>query len=88
MPVVKHALKIDVLKMEHAFQMGYRQMEVFFVSPTNWQGEEIYVSTIEDSWGPLWKEKNNKFEEFFKGDLDFRSLSTKMFHIKDKNHKL
>jgi hypothetical protein len=45
--------------------MGYRQGEkVFFVSPTNWQGEEIFVPSIEASWGPLWKEKNDKFEEF------------------------
>jgi hypothetical protein len=52
--IVKPALKIDVLKMEHAFQMGYRQREkVLFVSPTNWQGEKIVVSTIESSWGPV-----------------------------------
>ncbi len=51
---VKPAEKIDVLKMEHAFQMGYRQREkVLFISPTNWQGEKIVVSTIESSWGPL-----------------------------------
>jgi hypothetical protein len=32
-------LKIHVLKMEQAFQMGYMQGEkMFFVSPTNWQG--------------------------------------------------
>jgi hypothetical protein len=51
--------------MEHAFQMGYKQGEkVFYVSPTNWQGEEIIISTVESLWGPLWKEKNNRFEEF------------------------
>jgi len=32
--------------------MGYRQGEkVFFVSPTNWQGEKIIVSIVESSWG-------------------------------------
>jgi hypothetical protein len=39
MPIVRHAFKIDVLKMDQAFQMGYRQGEnVLFVSRTNWQG--------------------------------------------------
>ncbi len=53
--------------MEHTFQMGYKQGEnVFFDSPTNWQGAKIVGSTIESLWGPLWKEKNNKFEEFCK----------------------
>jgi hypothetical protein len=36
---------------------------MFFVSPTNWQGQEIFVSFVEALWGPLWKEKNDKFEE-------------------------
>ncbi len=37
MPIVRLALKIDVLKMEHAFQMGYREgNKVFYVFPTNW----------------------------------------------------
>jgi hypothetical protein len=35
MPIVKPSPKINVLKMEQAFQMGYRQGEFFFVSPTN-----------------------------------------------------
>jgi hypothetical protein len=34
MLVVRLTLKIDALKMEHAFQMGYKEGEkVFFVSP-------------------------------------------------------
>jgi hypothetical protein len=45
--------------------MGYKQGEnVLFVSPTNWQGDEIDVSNVESSWGPIWKEKNDRFEEF------------------------
>jgi hypothetical protein len=36
MLVVRLARKIDVLKMEHAFQMGYQKgNKVFYVSPTN-----------------------------------------------------
>ncbi len=82
MPIVRLALKIDVLKMEHAFQMGYNQGEkVSFVSSKNWQGEEIVVSIVESSWGPFWKEKNNRFEEFLEGNPNFRPLFRKMFYI-------
>ncbi len=80
MPIVKLALKIDVLKIEHAFQMGYKQGEkVFFVSPTNWQGKEIVVLIVESSWGPLQKEKNDRFEKFLQGDPNLRPLSREMF---------
>jgi len=35
--VVRLALKINVLKMEHVFQMGYRKCDkILYVSPTNW----------------------------------------------------
>jgi hypothetical protein len=36
MPFVKLALKLDVFKMEHAFQMGKQGEKVLFASPTNW----------------------------------------------------
>jgi hypothetical protein len=37
MPVVKHALKIDILKMEHAFHNRYKEGDkMFYVSSTNW----------------------------------------------------
>jgi hypothetical protein len=89
MPIMRLALKIDVFKMEQAFQMGYKQGEkMFFVSPTNWQGEEISISFVEALWGLLWKEKNDKFEEFLQGDVNLRLLFGKMFHIWDGNHKL
>jgi hypothetical protein len=82
MPIVRLALKIDAFKMEHAFQMGYKQGEkMFFVFPTNWQGEKISVSFVEALWGLLWKEKNDKFEEFLQGDANLRLLFGKMFHV-------
>ncbi len=87
MPIVRPIFKINVLKMEQAFQMGYRQGEkVFFISPTIWQGEKIVVSTIESLWGPLQKEKNNRFEELLQGDLDFKPMFGKMFHVWDRDH--
>lgn len=37
MPIVWLGLKIDVLKMEQTFYMGYQKGEkVFYVFPTNW----------------------------------------------------
>jgi hypothetical protein len=36
MPIVRPTLKINVLKMEQVFQMGYREGDkVFYVPPTN-----------------------------------------------------
>jgi hypothetical protein len=36
MPIVQPTLKINVLKMEHVFQMGYLEgNKLFYVSPTN-----------------------------------------------------
>jgi hypothetical protein len=61
--------------------MGYRQGEVFFVSPTNWQGEEIIISTIESWWGPLWKEKKDRYQELLQGNPDLKSMFGKMFHV-------
>ncbi len=51
MPVMRSILKIDVLKMEHAFHMGYREGdEVFYVFTTIWQGEEALVDFYEEGW--------------------------------------
>lgn len=51
MLIVHHALKIDVLKMEHAFQTRYHEGEkVFYVSPLNWKGEEEFVDSYVNSW--------------------------------------
>jgi hypothetical protein len=37
MPIVCLALKIDVMKMEQAFQTGYKEGErAFYISPQNW----------------------------------------------------
>jgi hypothetical protein len=42
MPVVKLTLKIDVLKMEQAFHMGYKEGDkVFYVFATNGKGKKL-----------------------------------------------
>ncbi len=43
MLVVHPALKIDVLKMEHAFHTSYCEGDkVFYISPLNWKGHEEF----------------------------------------------
>jgi predicted ABC-class ATPase len=51
MLVVRLTFNIKVLKMEHVFQMGYKEGDkVFYVSTTNWQGEETLVNSYEEGW--------------------------------------
>ncbi len=39
MPIVHLAFKINVLKMEQAFQIGYHEGNtIFYISPLNWKG--------------------------------------------------
>jgi len=46
MHVVCFALKIDVLKMEQTFQIGYYKGDkVFYVSPLKWKGEEQHADS-------------------------------------------
>jgi len=55
MPIVKPTLKIDILKMEHAFHMGYREGdEVFYLSLIIWKGEEQDVSLHNGTWDEHW----------------------------------
>jgi hypothetical protein len=49
--------------MEQVFQMGYREGDkVFYVSPTNGQGEEAFVVYHIHEWDNHWKVMNASFE--------------------------
>ncbi len=51
MLVMHHALKIDVLKMEEAFSIGYcGGHKILYVSPLNWKGKEQFVNSYIDFW--------------------------------------
>jgi hypothetical protein len=51
MLVVRLAFKINVFKMEQAFQMGYQKGDkMFYVFPTNWKGEEEFVANHIHKW--------------------------------------
>jgi len=58
MPIICPTLKIDVMKMEQAFQMGYMEGEwAFYVSPQNWQGETKSMANFANPQSLLWKQK-------------------------------
>jgi predicted ABC-class ATPase len=82
MLMVRLAFKIDVLKMEHVFQMGYKEGDkVFYVSATNWQGEETLVNSYEEGWDCHWKEANDEFEVFFIRDSNLFRFLKRKFHV-------
>ncbi len=61
MHVVRPTFKIDVLKMEQAYQIGYHEgHKVFYVSPLNWKGKEQFVDSYFDSWNAHWHFENEK----------------------------
>lgn len=82
MPIVRLVLKINVMKMEQSFQMGYREGEIFFyVSPKNWQGKTKFTTNFVKFKSSFWKLKNEKFEAFLKTNVNLSSLCGKMFHV-------
>jgi hypothetical protein len=88
-PVVRPTLKIDVFKMEQAFQMGYWQSnKVFYVFPKNWQGEEAFVANHIHEWDDHWKVVNASFEEGLNTDEDLQRFNGRMSYVWDNNHRL
>jgi hypothetical protein len=82
MPIVRLVLKINVMKMEQAFQMGYREGEnTFYVSPQNWQGKTKFTTNFVKFKSSFWKLKSEKFEAFLKTNVNLSSLCGKMFHV-------
>ncbi len=71
MPIVQPTLKINVLKMEHVFQMGYLEgNKLFYVSPTNQKGEEEFAAYHIHKWDVHQKVVNSSFEEVLNMDVD------------------
>ncbi len=55
--------------MEQAFQTGYCEGDkIFYVSPLNWKGEEVFVDSYVDSWNAYQRFENEKFEHLLLGD--------------------
>jgi hypothetical protein len=80
MSVVHLALKIDIFKMKHAFQISYQERDKFFyVSLFNRKGEEEFQKQHMFSWSQYWMSENERFDSFLFVDLNFKSLSKHMF---------
>jgi hypothetical protein len=89
MPVVKSTLKIDVLKMEQLFQMGYQEGDkVLYAFPTNWQGKKEFVANHIHEWNDHWKALNASFEEALNADEDLQKFRGRMFYVRNGNHQL
>ncbi len=52
MPIIKHALFVNVKKMEDNFQMGYKELSiVFYVSTINNKGaQKMVIPKLLNSW--------------------------------------
>jgi hypothetical protein len=82
MPIIRLVLKTNVMKMEQAFQMGYREGEkTFYVSPQNWQGKTKFTTNFVKFKSSFWKLRNEEFEAFLKTNANLSSLCGKMFHV-------
>jgi hypothetical protein len=56
--------------MEQAFQMVYLESnKVFYISPTNWKGEEEFIANHIYEWDFHWKVMNASFEEAFNSNV-------------------
>jgi hypothetical protein len=62
MVIVHLTFKIDILKMNEAFQMGYKEGDkVSYLFFTNWKGKEDLIDEHEPSWNIYWQVENGRF---------------------------
>jgi hypothetical protein len=81
MPIVRHALKNDITKLEADFFNGYRDGDrVFYISATNSKGNFQFVDDeVRASWSPNWAQANAMFESQLDTDLSLTSYNNKIF---------
>lgn len=81
-PRGRPTLKIDTLKMEHAFQMTR-----FFTSlPQTNKGRKHLQTLMKRGWDEHRKGIDDEFEVFFTRDSDLCEFSRCMFHVQDENY--
>ena len=88
---VRPRLKQDVLALSaHFLSAGYMDGHgVFYVALQDHLGKTADVTQADrDSWSPLWKEADLKFEQMLCRDETWNQFSNKMFHVWDGNHRL
>ena len=87
--VVWPALAKDIGKIKADFVHGYcPRAAVFYVSTTNFGGEERLVTDADcHSWDMHWQKRNDEFESFLSLHSELKELSNKFFYIWDSNHR-
>jgi hypothetical protein len=73
MPKVHSTLKINMLKMEHVFHMGYcERVKIFYAFLSNLQGEGEFVENHIHELNFHWRHVNVSFEEALNSNVDLR----------------
>jgi hypothetical protein len=80
MMVVRPALKIDILKMEQAFHMGYKEGDkVFYLSLMSWKGKEQNVFLHSGTWDEHWVIEMNNLKRCYKKTQSWCASPTRCF---------
>jgi hypothetical protein len=76
-PIVKFSLLVNVMEMEHNFQMGYGERNgVSYVSTTSKKGiVEYVIPKLMSSWDIHWQTRNAKFKKHFQYNPNLKKLS-------------
>ena len=87
--MVRPTMQSDLSKLEQEFVHGYREgASVFYVTTTDEEGKTREVTKTDKArWGPIWNEKNDKFNTFLLSVDDLASLTNVMFFVCDGNHR-
>jgi len=90
LPLVRPILEFDVQLLENEFLNGYREGDrVLYVSIVNDRGESLCVTEDKlSSWGPIWQQANDVFEESLSQDEDLKGFKGKMFWVWEGNHRV
>ena len=88
---VRPRLSNDVISLStHFVSEGYMDGHgIFYVALQDHQGRTVDVSDEDrQSWSPLWKDANDKFDLRLRRDEHLKVFVGKMFHVWDGNHRL
>jgi hypothetical protein len=75
--------------LEQEFVHGYREgASVFYVIITDEEGRRHEVNEdVKASWDPIWKSKNDEFNDFLLSIPELASFKNLMFFVCDGNHR-
>jgi hypothetical protein len=88
---VRPALAKDIYELgSHFIKVGYMDgFGAFYMALEDDCGRTVDVTKeITEKWSPLWKRRNEEFEEYISRDEHLKVFCNKMFHVWDGNHRL